>query len=497
MSRVHLIGALLLASGVAACASHRPPPAVAAAPKYPNYMKPDVPQGLTVSAALRQRYDEGWLRFQAGDLRGANRDFSDILKQSPGFYPAEVALGDTALADRQFKDALGYFTSAVSKDDRYLPALEGRVTAALGVGDDLTTASALEQLLKVDPSREEARTRLDLIRLRITQAEVTAAARARAAGRLDEAQAILERALQASPSSPVMVRELAAVEFARRALDPAEQHARQAVELDSSDADALALLGSVLEARGKTSEAADAFGRAVAIDPRPAWHEKRDALRARAAFEALPAEYRGIPEARTVTRAQVAAMIGIDLDPLVRRAPRKPAVVLTDVRTHWAVPWILPVTQAGIMDGFPNHTFQPNAVVRRSDLAQIASQLINLVAAGRPDEVARWRTERPRLDDVPTGHVLYRAIALAVAAGVVKGDGTGRFGPGEPASGADLVAAVARIKQLSGTPRLGPFSLSCSGQSCQVPPECSRFGAVSCYEEVRTASRWTRGPGVR
>jgi tetratricopeptide (TPR) repeat protein len=450
MGRVHLIGVALLAAGIAACASHRTPPAVVSAPKYPGFTKPDVPAGLAIPPGLRQRYDDAWLRFQAGDLRGADRDFSEILKQSPGFYPAEVALGDAALADREFKDALGYFTSAVSKNDRYLPALEGRVAAALAAGDDLVAASALEQLLKVDPAREEARTRLDMIRLRVTQAQLTAASKARAAGRLDEAQAILEGALQASPSSPVMLRELAAVEAARGALEPAEQHARQAIDLDSSDAESLAILGGVLDAREKTSEAADVFGRAVTIDPRPAWREKRDALRARAAFEALPAEYRGIPAEPTVTRAQVAAMIGIDLDAIVRRASRRPAVVLTDVRAHWAAPWILAVTQAGIMYGFPNHTFQPNAVVRRSDLAQVVSQLLNVIAASRPEEAATWRAERPRLDDVPAGHVSYRAIALAVAAGVVKPDETGRFWPGRAASGADLVAAVARIKQLSG-----------------------------------------------
>jgi Tfp pilus assembly protein PilF len=454
MGRLHLIGALTVVVGIAACGGHRPPPAAPATPKYPGYTKPDVPPGLAISPGLRQRYDDAWLRFQAGDLRAANRDLSEILKQAPEFYPADVALGDVALADRDFKDALGYFTSAVSKNDRYLPALEGRVTAALGAGDDLATASAIEQLLKVDPAREDLRTRLDLVRLRVTQSELAAASKARAAGRLDEAQAILERALQASANSPVMLRELAAVEMARGTLEPAEQHARQAMELDSSDAETLALLGGVLEARGKIGEAADAFNRAVTIDPRPAWREKRDALRNRAVLEALPPEYREIPAAPSVTRGQVAAMIGMELDAIVRRAPRRPAVVLTDVRTHWAAPWILSVTQAGLMDGLPNHTFQPNAVVRRSDLAQIVSQLINVIAGSRPDEVTRWRADRPKLDDVPAGHVSYRAIALAMAAGVMKSDDPSRFGPGRPASGADLVAAVARIKQLSGAPRL-------------------------------------------
>jgi tetratricopeptide (TPR) repeat protein len=441
--------AFVVLIGVAGCGGKRPAATAAAAPKYPTLVKPDVPSDLAIAAGLRQRYDDGWLKLQAGDLRAAKQDFSEILKQAPDFYPAETALGDAALADKGFKDALGFFTSAVAKNDRYLPAIEGRVQAALGAGDDVATASALEQLLRVDPTREEAKGRLDLVRLHLVQGQLAAATRARSAGRLDEAQGILERALEAAPSSPVLLRELANVEMSRGALDPAEQHARQATELDRGDAESFALLGSVLEVQGKTREAEQTFSRAVELDPRPAWKEKRDALRAKADIEALPAEYRGIPTAATVTRAQVAATIGIDLAALVDKAPPRAAVVVTDVRTNWAAPWILPVTQAGLMDAFPNHTFQPNTVVRRSDLAQMASQAISIIAASRADEVARWRAARPRMDDVSASYASYRAIALAVAAGVMTVDDTSKFWPARPATGADVVAAVARLKQLA------------------------------------------------
>jgi tetratricopeptide (TPR) repeat protein len=448
MPRVLVCALLFVALGLSGCAPRRPPVAPVAVPKYPTFVKPEVPAGLAVPAAAQQRFDEGWLRLQAGDERGASRDFAEAVKQAPGFYPAETALGTVALIDKNFKDALASFTAALEKNDRYLPALEGRVQAALGVGDDLITASALEQLLKVDPAREEARNRLEMIQFRIVQGQLSTASRARAAGRLDEAQTIIERALAVSPSSGVLLRELALVEAMRGALESAEQHARRSVEIDGADPESLVALGSVLEAQGKLVEAVDLYARAVAIEPRAGWREKRDALRNRAKFEALPAEYRAIPTAATVTRAQVAATLGIDLEPLITRAPRRATIVVTDVRTHWAAPWILPVVQAGIMDAYPNHTFQPNAPVRRSDLAQMISQLLGMIAAGRPDEVARWRAARPRLDDVSAGHVSYRAIALAVAAGAMTSDETGRFWPARLASGADLVAAVARLKPL-------------------------------------------------
>jgi tetratricopeptide (TPR) repeat protein len=375
------------------------------------------------------------------------RDLEELLKVAPDFYPADTALGQVALLQRDTRAALDRFGSAVQKNSRYLPALEGRVDAALAGSDDLTSAVALEQLLAVDPARDEARTRLGLLRLRIVQGQLGAAERARSAGRLDEAQAILERTLQVSPGSPVLLRELSVIELTRGDLANAEQHARAAVESDGSDPGSLAALGNVLEAQGRTADAEQAFSRALALDPRPAWRAKRDALRAKARIEALPVEYRAIPGAPSITRAQVAAAIGIDLEALVSRAPKKSAVVVTDVRTHWAAPWILPVTQAGIMDAFPNHTFQPSAAMRRSDLAQVASQLLTLAA--RPDDLVKWRAERPKLEDVPAGHLAYRAIGMVVAAGILPLDATGRFSPGRPASGTDLTTVIARIKQLT------------------------------------------------
>jgi tetratricopeptide (TPR) repeat protein len=444
-----LVCALLLGIALAGCNKNKAAtPAAATAPKYPSIIQPPVPNNLSVSPAVQQRYDAGWARFQSGDPRGAARDLGALVTQSPDFYPAETALGEIALTQHEFKDALAYFSSALSKNGRYLTALEGRVEAALGLKDDVATAGALEQLLAVDPSREEARNRLELIRLRLVQGQLAAAARAKAAGRLEDAQATLETALQTSPSSPVLLRELGGIELSRGLLPRAEEHLRKAAELDTGDAETLALLGGVLDAQGKTSEAAQAYDKAFALDARPVWRDKRDALRARARLEALPAEYRNIPSATTVTRGQVAAMIGMDLESLVARAPRKAGVVATDVRTHWAASWILPVTQAGIMDVLPNHTFQPNATVRRSDLAQVASQLIGVLASTRAAEVTAWRSARPKLDDVPASYLSYRAIALAVASGAMTADESGKFAPSRQATGADLVAMVSRLKQL-------------------------------------------------
>jgi hypothetical protein len=157
-----------------------------------------------------------------------------------------------------------------------------------------------------------------------------------------------------------------------------------------------------------------------------------------------------LASAATVNRAQVAALVGIRLEALIRAAPKRVTGVATDVPGHWAAEWILPVTQAGVMDVFPNHTFQPGAQVRRGDLAQIVSQLLRLAAGARPAELTKWKSARPAFADLPRTHLQYPAAALAVAAGAMTAGPGDRFAATRPATGQDLTAAIDRIEKIAG-----------------------------------------------
>ena len=73
---------------------------------------------------------------QAGDPKGAEREFTALLKTTPAFYPAETGLGFALLAEKQYKPAAAHFTAALAKNDRYVPALQGQASAELAQGDD-------------------------------------------------------------------------------------------------------------------------------------------------------------------------------------------------------------------------------------------------------------------------------------------------------------------------------------------------------------------------
>jgi len=444
------VGALAVAVAAAAACVSVPPVPVASTPRHPELpAAPIVPASLEAPADVRARHDAAWQRLQAGDLRGAAREFSQILQQAPGFYPAEAGWAFVDLAGRDYDSAVERFERALAADASYLPAWQGLASTELERGNEGEAILALERVVALDPRQEAGlRSRIELLRFREIQALMSASQRARDDRQMDAAVEALERALSLSPASVIILRELAAVERERGDLDEALAHARRAVALDAGDAEAQATLGGVLEARGDLAAAADAFAQAAAIDDRAAWRERSAGLANRARLASLPPEFGALPTATEVTRAQAAALIGLRLEALLAAAPRRVTEVATDVRGHWAASWILPVTQAGVMEIFPNHTFLPGGVVRRGDLARIVHELLALSTTDRPADLARWQAATPRFADLPVTHLVYRAASAAVTSGAMAAEG-GRFQPTRPVTGPELLAAVTKVEQIA------------------------------------------------
>jgi tetratricopeptide (TPR) repeat protein len=308
----------------------------------------------------------------------------------------------------------------------------------------------MQEILKIDPRQTAVRSRLELVRLRHLQALIDDGRRERTARKFDAARASLNDALALAPGSGAVLHELALTERAAGALDAAETRAHQAVSAEPASAEDEATLGDVLADEHKYRDASAAFAKAASLDSRQEFNDRARQLRDEADRAALPAEFGDLPHAASVTRAQVAAYIGIHLSAVVEKAPKRTVQVATDVRGHWAAPWILAVTQAGILDIYANHTFQPSAPVRRADLARAIAELITLVGAARPADLTRWRGMHPAFADLPTTHLQYRTAALSVAAGAMAPDADGKFQPSRPATGAELSEAVARVEQLAG-----------------------------------------------
>ncbi len=447
---VRLATALAIAVG-AACASRTAPPPPTA-PRFPDFVFPAAPPGLGDAVAI-ELHTAAWRALQAGDLRAAERDFSAAMRRAPGFYPADAGLGYLELARQRDAQALARFDAALHAAPQYAPALVGRGEALLSA-DRLTDALAsFEASVASDPSLTEVRRRIEVLRFRALEAEVGSARRAVEARQYEMARQAYERALRTSPDSALLHRELALAEREVGRLDSALAHARRAVDLDAGDARAYVTLGDVYAARREFLEAVVAFERADAIEPTEAVKERIAEARERAESARLPAEYRAIPRSTGVTRSELAALVAVRLDRLLRQARRNDAVFITDTRDHWASTYILEVGRAGVMEVYPNYTFQPSAPVRRGELASVVSRLLSILAASRPALAEKWRNPQYTFSDLAPGHLSYTAAALAATAGILPALEGNTFQLARLVTGAEAVAVVERIERLSGAGR--------------------------------------------
>ena len=439
--------ALLSVVLVAGCARTAAPPIVTT-PRYPDYIFPTLPQPDPRQADLLQDHDAAWRWFQAGDLARAEAGLQAVLKRSPQFYPSDTALGYLDLARKNLEAAVQRFDRVLQSNAGYVPALVGRGEALLALSREAEALAAFELALKQDPQLQAIARRVEVLRARAQQQNVAAARTAAQANRLDEAARLYEQAIAASPDSAFLVRDLAEVEAKQGKTDQALAHYRRVIEMDPADVTSRIRIGEILDARGDFAGAMAMYTDANNLEPTAELRRRMTAIEARLAYLKLPAEYRAIPDSSSITRGDLASLVGIRLAELVARAPAQP-VVITDARNHWASEWIMAVAGAGVIEPYENHTFQPRNAVQRSDLAQAVARMLKIIAASRPELLKDWQSRVQKMADVGVSNLHYADASLAVAAGIIPLLDGGSFQLTRPVSGTEALDAITRIERLS------------------------------------------------
>ena len=441
---------ILLVVGVTWTVGCVPPPTPIApgVTQFPNFLFPRVPESM-VALPVVSEHIEAWRRLQAGDLSSATAGFSEVLSGNGMFYPAETGLGYVDIAARRLDDALERFGSVLEDVPGYAPAWVGRGEALLASGREAEAMSAYESALIADSLLSDVRRRIQVLRFRSVRVALEMARAAEQAERYGEARRAYEEALTIAPDSGVLYRGLALVERRLGELGLALEYVMRANDLEPDDAAGLTLQGDIHETLGDLEGAETVFSLAVRIEPTPDRQANLDRVRGRLAAVRLPPEYRAIPNSLQITRAELAAIVGVPLARFLDASGQDEAVLITDTRAHWAYQWILVVAESGIMEVFPNHTFQPENIVDRGGLAQVVSQVLTLIASRDPVSGAKWQAVREQFADINSQHLQYRAASMAVAAGVLSVLEGNRFGLTNTVTGLEALAAVEQLERLT------------------------------------------------
>ena len=174
----------------------------------------------------------------------------------------------------------------------------------------------------------------------------------------------------------------------------------------------------------------------------------RRGSRSRQSLQKLPPEYRRIPARSAITRAELAAVLSVQLDGLLEQTGQGQVVILTDTRDHWADRWMQTAVRAGIMEPSPTHQFEPDRLLQRRELAEAIAAIFDLAADDRPSLTWLWHTREPVFADMPPTHICYQAAVAVVSAGVLDVELGGFFRPTAFVSGKEVSEAVRRLERL-------------------------------------------------
>lgn len=447
MNRTVLLLALVLLPVGAGCARKAPPVIAPATPLYPEFMDPSA--RATLPPGLGEDLQKAWSQLQSGDPAAADRTYSQVLKEAPGTAAALAGLGYSALAREDHGRAIARFDAALASEPALAAAHVGRGQALMQLDRADDALASFEAALAADPALD-LRPRIEALRFRVVNETIGRARALTAEGRFDQARAAYERAVAASPQSAVLYKELADVE--RRAGRDVEAlaHLEKAVQLDPADRSAHLLLAQIREEAGDIDGALASYQAAQRLEMSAEVDARIAGLRERADLATLPEQFQSLATSPTASRGDLATALGLRLAGLLARAPARPTPVITDLRGHWAQPWVLTAVRAGVMEAYSNHTFQPGGLVRRADLAAAVARAVELLAAQGDPRAAAWQQATPPFSDVAAGHPSYSAAAVAVASGVLEPAAGDAFEPTRPVTGGEVLEAIDRLRRLAG-----------------------------------------------
>lgn len=108
------------------------------------------------------------------------------------------------------------------------------------------------------------------------------------------------------------------------------------------------------------------------------------------------------------------------------------AVSFSDLAGHWGEEYIMKWAEKGVINGYPDGTFQPNKEITRAEVCKV------LALAYRLDT----DVEPTAFSDVEEGKWYYEYIQACAGAGVVNGYPDGSFAPNAPITRSEAVKMV-------------------------------------------------------
>jgi len=352
--------------------------------------------------------------------------------RSPGYYVgygyAFFILGKYQEAEESFKAALNY--------NPHMPLIHlGLAQLYQKTGRENLAFAEYREVLKRQPDHNWTKQEYNALKMKKTEGALEEGRFFLSQGNRERSKESFLKALYYSPDSTEAHLILARIYKGENNLQNALLHLKASSSSKLNDPEILKDYAETLLKAEQYTKSLDVYEQLLELQPRNKEIQSRiEDLRSRLGIIELPSQYHNIPAREAISKEEVAALLAVKFKGEVGKTRSKPPIII-DISTSWASKFIIEMTSLGIMDVYPDHSFQPQKIVTRAEMAETILRLINLLKAKGYRLIQQFSPERIQISDVPPDNYYYHPITQIVSYQVMDLSYDRTFLPEQPLSG--------------------------------------------------------------
>lgn len=403
-------------------------------PARPALYLENLPQTIITQLTLDERIavEEAWSHLRNGKGQKALKIFHLLGAKNPAYY---IGLGYANILLNRYQTSEKHFTEGLKTYPDMILIHLGLAQLYQKTGEENKAFAEYAEVLKRNPRHRFAREEYEILKSKKTQEALEEGKYYLTIDNTERAKEAFLKALYYSPESREAHLALAEIYKSENSLEEALAHLEALSSLEPQNAAFLRDYADALYALKRYEKSLDIYEELFALHPQDTKLKSRiESIRNRLGIFELPSQYRSLATKEEITREDLAALLAVKFQAIIDTQRRKPPIII-DISTSWASRFILKTTSIGLLDVFPNHTFRPEKIVTRAELAETLIRLLKFLEKKGYRFIHQIPAEKIELNDVSPENYYYQPIKLIVSYQIMDLTAENKFRPEHPVSG--------------------------------------------------------------
>lgn len=413
----------------------------------PPFYLESLPQTIIIGLSLEERIEveEAWKQLKNGNGQKALRILYQLGVRSPAYH---VGLGYANILLNRYDSSEKHFKEGMNEYPDMILIHLGLAQLYQKTGQENLAFSEYSKVLERNPEHRFAKQEYGELKAAKTKEALNEGKYYLTIDNPERAKEAFLRALYYTPNSREAHLSLAGILKAEGSRRDALVHLEALSAIEPKNATILKDYANTLYEDRRYEKSLDIYEKVLALKPDDREARTRvENIRNRLGIFELPSQYLTIPSKQEISREDVAALLAVKFQDFLDATETKPPI-LGDIATSWASKYILKITSLGILDPFPNHTFQPNKILTRAEMAEILMRLIELLKQQGYRFIQQIPPERIQIVDVSPENYFYKSITQVVSYQIMTLTAEQRFRSEHPVSGEEAMQTVSIILNL-------------------------------------------------